>query len=202
MEADVAMEHRALKTAPMIADEAEAVAAESLPESTPETGPVQLLVIGFNDPDFRGQIRAELDRLRDNDVVRLIDAVVVQKDDEGNVERMQMSDLTTDEAIDLGAKAGALIGLGFGADEESMRAGALLGAAEGSDGHLLDADVWFVDDVIPNGSAAAIALVEHRWAIPLREAIWDAGGFHLADAWVHPEDLVRIGVRASEEMSS
>ena len=194
------MEHRALKTAPMIADEAEAVAAESLPESTPETGPVQLLVIGFNDPDFRGQIRAELDRLRDNDVVRLIDAGVVQKDDEGNVERMQMSDLTTDEAIDLGAKAGALIGLGFGADEESMRAGALLGAAEGSDGHLLDADVWFVDDVIPNGSAAAIALVEHRWAIPLREAIWSANGFHLADAWVHPEDLFRIGMRAAEEL--
>ena len=196
----MAMEHRALKTAPMIADEAEAVAAESLPESTPETGPVQLLVIGFNDPDFRGQIRAELDRLRGNDVVRLIDAVVVQKDDEGNVERMQMSDLTTDEAIDLGAKAGALIGLGFGADEESMRTGALLGAAEGSDGHLLDADAWFVDDVIPNGSAAAIALVEHRWAIPLREAIWSANGFHLADAWVHPEDLFRIGMRAAEEL--
>jgi len=122
--------------------------------------------------------------------------------DEGNVERMQLSDLTVDEAIDLGAKAGALIGLGFGADEESMRTGALLGAAEGSDGHLIDADAWYVDDVIPNGSAAAIALVEHRWAIPLREAIWDANGFHLADAWVHPEDLVRVGIRAADELNS
>ena len=196
----MAMEHRALKVAPMIADEAETVAADSPPESTQETGPVQMLVIGFNDPKFEGQIRAELDRLRDNDVVKLIDAVVVQKDDEGNVERMQLTHLTTDEAIDLGAKAGALIGLGFGADEESMRTGALLGAAEGSDGHLLDADAWFVDDVIPNGSAAAIALVEHRWAIPLREAIWSANGFHLADAWVHPEDLFRIGMRAAEEL--
>ena len=196
----MAMEHRALKVAPMIADETETVAADSLPESTPETGPVQLLVIGFNEPKFEGQIRAELDRLRDNDVVRLIDAVVVRKDDEGNVEKMQLSHLSVDEAIDLGAKAGALIGLGFGADEESMRTGALLGAAEGSDGHLLDADVWFVDDVIPNGSAAAIALVEHRWAIPLREAIWDANGFHLADAWVHPEDLFRVGMRAAEEL--
>jgi uncharacterized membrane protein len=196
----MAMEHRALKVAPMIADETETVAADSPPESTQETGPVQMLVIGFNDPKFEGQIRAELDRLRDNDVVRLIDAVVVQKDDEGNLERMQLTHLTTDEAIDLGAKAGALIGLGFGADEESMRTGALLGAAEGSDGHLLDADAWFVDDVIPNGSAAAIALVEHRWAIPLREAIWSANGSHLADAWVHPEDLFRIGMRAAEEL--
>jgi uncharacterized membrane protein len=195
----MAMEHRALKTAPMIAGE-EAVSADSLPDTTQETGPVQLLVIGFDEPKFEGQIRAELDRLRNNDVVRLIDAVVVQKDDDGNVERMQLSDLTVDEAIDLGAKAGALIGLGFGADEESMRTGALLGAAEGSDGHLIDADAWYVDDVIPNGSAAAVALVEHRWAIPLREAIWDANGFHLADAWVHPEDLVRVGIRAAEEL--
>jgi uncharacterized membrane protein len=186
----------------MIEDEPQAAAAESSTESagTEETGPVQMLVIGFDDPKFEGQIRAELDRLRDNDVVRLIDAVVVQKDADGNVERMQLSHLSVDEAIDLGSKAGALIGLGFGADEESMRTGALLGAAEGSDGHLLDADAWYVDDVIPNGSAAAIALVEHRWAIPLREAIWDANGFHLADAWVHPEDLFRVGMRAAEEL--
>ena len=54
-------------------------------------GPVQILVIGFNEPDFRGQIRAELDRLRESDVVRLIDAIVVRKDDEGNLERMRLS---------------------------------------------------------------------------------------------------------------
>lgn len=201
-EADVATQHRALKVAPMIADDTETPAVDSLPESAQETGPVQMLVIGFNEPKFEGQIRRELDRLKDNDVVRLIDAVVVRKDDEGNIEKMQLSHLSVDEAIDLGAKAGAMIGLGFGADEESMRTGALLGAAEGSDGHLLDADVWFVDDVIPNGSAAAIALVEHRWAIPLREAIWEANGFHLADAWVHPEDLFRVGMRAAEELES
>jgi len=44
----MAMEHRALKTAPMIAGE-EAVSADSLPDTTQETGPVQLLVIGFDE---------------------------------------------------------------------------------------------------------------------------------------------------------
>jgi len=165
-------------------------------------GPVQVLVIGFDEPEFTGQIRAELDRLRDNDIVRLIDAIVVQKDKDGNIERVQMSDISTEEAEELGAMAGALIGLGFGADEESMEQGALLGAAEGSDGHLLDEDVWFIDDVIPNGSAAAVALLEHRWAIPLGEAVRSTGGFHLADAWVHPEDLVTIGVLASADEAS
>jgi uncharacterized membrane protein len=162
-------------------------------------GPVQVLVIGFDHPEFKGEIREELDRLRESDVVRLIDLIVVNKDDEGNVERVQISDLTTEEAEEFGAIAGALIGLGAGADEESMEAGALLGAAAGADGHILDEDVWYVDDAIPNGSAAAVALIEHRWAIPLREAIRSAGGFHLADAWVHPEDLVAIGALAAEE---
>jgi uncharacterized membrane protein len=162
-------------------------------------GPVQVLVIGFDHPEFKGEIREELDRLRESDVVRLIDLIVVNKDDEGNVERVQISDLTTEEAEEFGAIAGALIGLGAGADEESMEAGALLGAAAGADGHVLDEDVWYVEDAIPNSSAAAVALIEHRWAIPLREAIRSAGGFHLADAWVHPEDLVAIGALAAEE---
>ena len=64
---------------------------------------------------------------------------------------------------------------------------------------MFDEDVWYVDDAIPNGTAAAVALLEHRWAIPLRDGIRSAGGFHLADAWIHPADLVGIGLVAAEE---
>jgi len=162
-------------------------------------GPVQILVIGFDEPNFTGKIRAELDRLREHDVVRLVDLLVVHKDDDGNVERLRHTDLSEEELELLGAKVGALIGLGAGGDEESMEAGAVLGAAAMAEGVDGDADTWYVDDAIPNGTAAAIALVEHRWAIGLREAIREAGGFHLADAWIHPADLVAIGVLAREE---
>ena len=162
-------------------------------------GPVQLLVIGFEDPEFNGNIRAELDKLRESDVIRLIDAIVVRKDEDGNVEKIQISDLSVEEAEEYGATVGALIGFGFGGDEENMEAGAVLGATAGEDGHILGEDSWYVDDAIPNGSAAAIALLEHRWAIPLRNSIQAEGGFHLADAWVHPEDLIAIGLLAAEE---
>ena len=67
-------------------------------------------------------------------------------------------------------------------------------------GHVFEAtDMWYVDDAIPPGTAAAIALLDHRWAIGLRDAIREAGGFHLADAWVHPADLIAIGVKSAEE---
>jgi uncharacterized membrane protein len=162
-------------------------------------GPVQILVVGFDEPQFRGKIMAELERLREDDVVRLIDLIVVRKDDEGNVERVQHSDLSQDEAMEFGAIVGALIGAGAD-DEEGAEAGAVLGAAAMEGGHVFDMkDTWYVDDAIPPGTAAAVALLDHRWAIGLRDAIREAGGFHLADAWVHPADLIAIGAVSAEE---
>jgi len=162
-------------------------------------GPVQLLVVGFTGGEFKGEIRAELERLRDNDVIRLVDMLAVRKDEQGNVQRLQQSDLSADEAEELGAMVGALIGFGTG-DEEVVEELASAGAEAMEGGHVFDeSDVWYVEDAIPPGTAAAVALIEHRWAIPLRETIRRAGGFHLADAWIHPEDLVAIGLLSAAE---
>jgi uncharacterized membrane protein len=164
-------------------------------------GPVQLLVVGFLGGEDSGQIRAELDRLREHDVVRLIDLVVVRKGDDGMVERVRRTDLSEGEAEEVGAMVGALIGLGA-AGEEGIEAGAELGAERAHERYEAgeeSEDTWYVDDAIPPGTAAAVAILEHRWAIPLREAIRDAGGFHLADAWIHPADLVAIGMLAAED---
>jgi uncharacterized membrane protein len=162
-------------------------------------GPVQILVVGFDHPEFKGKIRAELERLRENDVVRLIDLIVVRKDDAGNIERLQQSDLSQEELEDFGAIVGALIGVGVDG-EEGAKAGAVLGAAAMEGGHVFDdKETWYVDDAIPPGTAAAVALLDHRWAIGLRDAIHEAGGFHLADAWIHPADLVAIGAASREE---
>ncbi len=165
-------------------------------------GPVQLLVVGFPDPNFTGEILEELRRLREHDIVRLIDLIAVRKDENGNIEKVQTSDLSQEEAMEFGALVGALIGFGAGGEEE-MEAGAIAGAEALEDGHVFDEDeVWYVADAIPNGSAAAIALLEHRWAIPLRDAIVRAGGIALADEWVHARDLVAIGLLAGEEVAT
>jgi uncharacterized membrane protein len=163
-------------------------------------GPVQLLVVSFAKPDFSGEILAELSRLRQNNVIRLIDALAVQKNQDGSLTALQWSDLSIQEAEGLGATVGALLGLGAGG-EAGMEAGAIAGQQAGSDGHLIDqSDVWDVADSIEPGSAAAIALIEHLWAIPLRAAIAKAGGVAVSDEWVHPLDLVEIGLLASADL--
>jgi len=159
-------------------------------------GPVQMLIVGFQGDNFDGSIMEELNRLKEHDIVRLVDLLFVKKNADGEIEVAQRSDLDAEEAQEFGAIVGALVG--FGADdEEGAEFGAIAGAAELEDGHLFDdAAVWYLGDAIPEGTAAAVALLEHRWAIPLRDKIAQAGGITLSDAWIHPADLVAAGALA------
>jgi uncharacterized membrane protein len=163
-------------------------------------GPVQLLVLGFNHPNFHGEIIDELERLRDSDTVRVIDALAVHKDADGEMEVAHLSNLTLDEAVELGSKVGALIGLGI-EGEEGLAKGAEAGAEAAADGIEVfsDEQAWDVLEDIPNDSAAALILIEHHWAVPLRDAIARAGGFRLSDGFISPLDLVAIGLMAAEE---
>ena len=165
-------------------------------------GPVQLIVLGFSHPDFHGEIIEELERLRESDTVRVIDSLVVYKDAEGELEVEHLSNLTRDEAIELGSKIGALIGLGF-EGEEGAEAGAIAGAeeadAEGGVHVFTEEEGWDVLEDIPNDSAAALILLEHHWAVPLRDAVFRAGGFRISDGFISPLDLVAIGLMSAEE---
>ena len=62
-----------------------------------------------------------------------------------------------------------------------------------------DEDAWDVLEEIPNDSAAALILLEHHWAVPLRDAIARAGGFRISDGFISPLDLVEIGLMSREE---
>src|SRR4051794_821599 len=163
-------------------------------------GPVQLIVLGFEQPEFHGEIIAELERLRESDTVRVIDALAVHKDAAGEIEVQHLSNLSKDEAIELGTKVGALIGLGIDG-ELGMAVGAEAGAEAAENGLSVfsDEEAWDVIEDIPNDSAAALVLIEHHWAVPLRDAVARAGGFRLSDGFISPLDLVEIGLLSSEE---
>src|SRR3954465_14121190 len=158
-------------------------------------GPVQLIALGFRSPDFHGEIIAELERLRQSDMVRVIDSLAVYKDAAGGIEIENLSNLTEDEAVELGSKIGALIGLGVDG-EEGAAAGAAAGAEAGADGieGFSEEDAWDVLDDIPNDSAAALILLEHHWAVGLRDAVMRAGGFRISDGFISPLDLIAVGL--------
>jgi len=164
-------------------------------------GPVQLIVLGFSHPEFHGEIIEELEKLRDNDMVKVIDALAVHKDADGNIEVAHLSNLTKEEAIELGSKVGALVGLGI-EGEEGAEVGAEAGAQAAAEQGVQafdEEEAWDVVGEIPNDSAAALLLIEHHWAVPLRDAIARANGFRIADGFISPLDLVAVGLVSAEE---
>ena len=165
-------------------------------------GPVQLIVLGFNQPQFQGEIIAELERLRESDTVRVIDALAVYKDADGDLEVEHLSNLTEQEAVEMGSTIGALLGLGLDGEqglEEGALAGAEMASEDGGVHVFTEEEGWDVLEDIPTDSAAALILLEHHWAVPLRDAIARAGGFRISDGFVSPLDLIDIGLMSAEE---
>jgi uncharacterized membrane protein len=163
-------------------------------------GPVQLLVLGFEHPDFHGDIIAELELLRTSESVCVIDALAVHKDADGEIEVVHLSNLSKDEAIQLGSIVGALVGLGIEGEEGILNgAAAGSGAAAEGVGEFSQEKAWDVIGDIPDDSAAALILIEHHWAVPLRDAIARAGGFRISDGFISPLDVVELGLYSREE---
>jgi uncharacterized membrane protein len=139
-------------------------------------GPVQVLVVGFDQPTFSGAVLAELVRLREAGIVRLVDLLLVSRAEDGSIETLDPPDGTTE---DLGGLAAAVLGWPEGAPNTESAINA------GSD----DLAAWSLADAVPPGSAAAVALIEHIWARPLTAAIQRAGGTLLEETWLAPGDV-------------
>jgi hypothetical protein len=156
-------------------------------------GPIQALVIGFPSNDlFEGRIAEELTRLSDVGQIRIIDAVFVMREDD-DVSVLSVSDLDDEQRAELRAAVGALVGLGV-AGGEGAELGAALGASLDTDASVAEAVAADLLDELPAGSSALVLAIEHLWAVPLRDAVRDAGGVVVAHRSITAEDLISFGM--------
>ena len=165
---------------------------EPLQDFVESVGPIQLLTVAFDGNHFRGEIMPELDRLKSEGIVRIIDLLLVRKDAMGAVMVTTGTDLGWEEAVSLGSYLGALSGFRVGG-AEGMEQGAMAGAAELADGHFFDEDdIFKVTQSLPDNMSAALVLVEHLWAKPLLDAIGRADGFELSNDWIRPDQVITL----------
>ncbi len=165
-----------------------------------EIGPIQLLVVGFTDPQLDGSILGALEDATAAGHIRIVDALGVYKDEHGTVIAAELSDLTEEEMMAYGAWIGALVGLGAGG-VEGAEVGAIVGAVAAADRYeygMDEARIGQIADAIPAGGAALLLAIEHTWAIPLRDAVEASGGLMLAQDFLSPMALVGLGVLAAE----
>jgi uncharacterized membrane protein len=74
-----------------------------------ERGPVQIVVVGFAGDEFAGRILPELRRLRSGELIRLLDAIFVSKDEDGCLTTVDVLDAGGGEWPEFGEILGALI---------------------------------------------------------------------------------------------
>jgi hypothetical protein len=150
------------------------------------TGPVQVLVVGFDQPKFTGEVLAEFVRLREAGIVRLVDLLLISRTKEGTIETLEAPEAL---AADLGGLAAELLSQPEGAEDEAAVA------------ELDPAATWSLADAIPVGGTAAVALIEHLWAAPLSEAIQRAGGTLLEETWLAREDRELLEALSAQHQS-
>jgi uncharacterized membrane protein len=163
-------------------------------------GPLQLLVFGFVDPKLDGSVLGALAEASASGMIRVVDVLGVYKDADGTIIAAQASDLSEDEAMIYGAWVGALIGLGT-AGEAGAEIGAVAGAIHAMDEYEygIDADgLATIAEDIPPGGAGMLLVIEHTWAIPLRDALLASGGIMIAQDFLSPETLIAIGATAAQ----
>ncbi len=164
-------------------------------------GPVQAFVIGFADNKLlEGRIADELIRLSDVGQIRIIDAVFVMREGD-DLSLLSVSDLDDDQRAELRAAVGALVGLGVGGGEGAL-AGAALGASVDPDAPSVAESVAAgLLEELPDGTSALVLAIEHLWAVPLRDAVRDAGGLVVAHRTLTPEDLIALGMGLGDEIA-
>jgi len=132
-------------------------------------------MVAFEGNRFTGEIISELRAAQEKGIIRVIDLLVIKKDEQSNVMAMELSDLSEEEARPFGFLAGKLLDI-FEPD-----------------------DVEVTASQMPNNSAAGLLLIEDTWAIPLKQAILNAGAVARTGGLVAPEVVQSIEAQIEAE---
>ena len=159
-------------------------------------GPVDLIMMQLDSNELRGEIANEIAKASNKNIIRVLDALAVRKEENGSFTTLEATDLTPKQHKELGEALGTLIGLGAGG-LEGAEAGAERGAkkfAENTFG-LSKKDIRSIADRVPAGKTLLMVMFEHRWALNLKQAVDKANGVVLAEGIIRPEALVMAGAR-------
>ena len=137
-------------------------------------GPLEYTVIGFRKGTFDGSIAREIGKVVDAGTIRIVDIVMIDVDAQGNT-----------AVLEIDAK-----------DDPAFKSFAPLLANRM--GLFTAEDVQTLAETLPPETSALVLLFEHHWAVDIKEAIQDKGGFLVARATIPPEVLEEL----SEELEA
>jgi len=114
-------------------------------------GPVDVIVLAAGEPRLDGGVFAELERQAASGTIRVLDAMILLKDEQGGVARLDLEDLPAELAAAVGFIETGTRGLFDSEDAEIL-----------------------IEGMVPGSAVLALA-IEHTWALALVNALWQAG---------------------------
>jgi hypothetical protein len=133
-----------------------------------ELGPVDWIVVEFPGSRFKGEIAPELQTLVERNIVRVLDLLIMRKDEDGTLEAFELSDLDDSE---------------LGAMRTYETELAML---------LSEDDVTAIAAAVEPGSTAAVLVWENKWAAPFGSAVRRAGGQLVASGRIPIQALLAV----------
>ncbi len=132
-------------------------------------GPIDIVVIGYPaGAPMRGEAIPIFLDLVDRGIIRVFDALLVRKNDDGTVSGFDFADLDEDTAGDLSVFSGATTGM------------------------LDNDDIELVAAELESGEAAAVIMYENRWAAPFIAAVHRNGGRMIGSERISAQDLIDV----------
>ena len=110
-------------------------------------GPVDFIALEFKGNKLTGEVFASLLELVEQKILRVIDLVVVFKDEDGEVFAREMQELEDEHLIIIDPLQVVVTGI------------------------LTEGDIEMVANELANNTAAAVLLIENLWAVKFKEAV-------------------------------
>ena len=170
-----------------------------------DVGPIQYIVFGVRTEDQQKEVVQRLRSVSERGNIRLIDVAFIRKGEDGTLQAGRLSGLSEEEQRRFGIVARALVGIG--AAMEYHRTGGKFGGGGfldqefGDSAQEIKERIYEAAQDLPPGAACAIALIEHRWLLEVKEQLQDKGVVILTQGLVRPRSLVMLGaeLQAAEQ---
>ena len=141
-------------------------------------GPLEYTVIGFRKGTFDGSIARELGRVVDQGIIRIVDIVMIDVDAQGNT-----------AVLEIDAK-----------DDPAFESFAPI--LQNRMGLFTSEDIATLAQTLPPETSALAVLFEHHWAVDIKDAIEQKGGFLVARAVIPPEVLEEVSAELEAETAT
>jgi hypothetical protein len=137
-------------------------------------GPLEYSVFGFEGNNFDGSIAREIAKVVENGTIALVDVVFIGRDGDGNAVILELD------------------------NKDDPRFAGFHTLVDGTMGLFTPEDLAEIAESLPANTSGLVVLFEHRWAIGIKDALNDAGGFLVARSVIPPEVVEEVSAELDE----